>query len=88
MENISYINHRLYRQHALPFNGNYVKDLSRIGRDLKKTIIVDNIQENYQLQEYNGIWIKTWISDPNDKCLFDLAPILVKIATSECEDVR
>ena len=41
------IAHRFYRQHALPFGGFYVKDLSRIGRDISKTIIVDNIAENF-----------------------------------------
>ncbi len=41
------ISHRFYRQHALPFGGFYVKDLSRIGRDISRTIIVDNIAENF-----------------------------------------
>jgi CTD small phosphatase-like protein 2 len=41
------IKERFYRQHALPFGGFYVKDLSRIGRDMSKTIIVDNIAENF-----------------------------------------
>jgi len=27
----------------------YVKDISRIGRDIKRMIIVDNIAENYRL---------------------------------------
>lgn len=66
LENVSLIKHRLYRQHALPFNGYYVKDLSRLGRDLSKTLIVDNIAENFQLQPNNGIFISTWISDPDD----------------------
>ena len=47
LESVDYISHRLYRQHALPFEGYYVKDLSRIGRDLKKMIIVDNIAQNF-----------------------------------------
>jgi CTD small phosphatase-like protein 2 len=42
------ISHRLYRQHALPSaSGFYVKDLSRIGRDISRMIIVDNIAENF-----------------------------------------
>jgi CTD small phosphatase-like protein 2 len=47
MENSGLIDARFYRQHALPFNGFYIKDLSRLGRDLRKTIIVDNIAENF-----------------------------------------
>lgn len=46
-ENIGCITHRFYRHHALPYGGFYVKDLSRIGRDISKTIIVDNIAENF-----------------------------------------
>ena len=37
------ITHRLYRQHTVPFRGHYLKDLSRTGRDVKKTVIVDNL---------------------------------------------
>lgn len=47
LENHGCIHHRLYRQHALPFNGYYVKDLSRLGRNLSRTLIVDNIAENF-----------------------------------------
>lgn len=43
------ISHRMYRQHALPYGPIFVKDLSRIGRDLSRTIIVDNVAENFQL---------------------------------------
>jgi len=35
----------------------YVKDISKIGRDLNKTIIVDNMAENFKLQPDNGIYI-------------------------------
>ena len=49
LENVSFIKYRLYRQHALPFKGYYLKDLSRLGRDISKVIIVDNIAENFAL---------------------------------------
>jgi len=42
-----YITHRLYRDHTKYRNGVYVKDLYKLGRDLSKTIIVDNIEENF-----------------------------------------
>jgi len=41
------IQFRFYRQHALPHGPVFIKDLSRIGRDLKKMIIVDNVAENF-----------------------------------------
>lgn len=47
------ITHRLYRQHAVHMYNNYtgqvqmVKDLSRLGRPLERTIIIDNLKENF-----------------------------------------
>ena len=43
-----YISHRLYRQHTQYDDGVYVKDLHLLGRDLNKTIIIDNIKENFE----------------------------------------
>jgi len=59
----------------------FVKDLSRIGRDLSKTIIVDNVAENFQLQPDNGIFIKSWFDDMTDTALTELAPLLKGIKT-------
>jgi len=43
-----------------------------LGRDLKKTIIIDNIRENFERQDANGIEIITWLNDPNDRELDNL----------------
>lgn len=46
------IQHRLYRQHTLNLNSEgplILKDLSKLGRPLHKTIIVDNLAENFIL---------------------------------------
>lgn len=43
---------------------------------MSKTIIVDNMPENFQLQPENGIFISSWTGDPNDRALKDLAPLL------------
>ena len=40
------ITHRLYRSHVLYENGKSVKNLNLIGRDLTKTIFVDNLRSN------------------------------------------
>lgn len=37
------ISFRLYRHHTSRLDNEYVKDLSRVGRDLKTVILVDNL---------------------------------------------
>ena len=80
--------YRLYRQHITILEFNIFKDLSKIGRDLSKTIIIDNLRENYQMQPNNGIFIKTWISDVNDVQFRDLKRILKDIVELNVSDVR
>lgn len=41
------ISHRLYRQHTYFFGNANIKDLTKVGRDLHRTIIMDNIAENF-----------------------------------------
>jgi TFIIF-interacting CTD phosphatase-like protein len=40
---MKHIEFRLYRHHTIRVQGEYLKDLSRIGRDLSSLIIVDNL---------------------------------------------
>lgn len=65
----SWVSHRLYRESCDPLGSIFRKDLSKLGRDLSKTLIVDNSAENFQLQPDNGIYIKSWYDDPEDKAL-------------------
>ncbi len=37
---------------------------------------MDNVAENFSLQQQNGIFIRTWIEDLSDTALIDLAPLL------------
>ena len=72
---------RLYRMHTIIIENDFVKDLSRLGRDLSKTIIVDNMEQNYKLQKNNGISIRPfWGKDTEDTALLDLIDVLQKIA--------
>ena len=51
-------------------------------------IIVDNVAENFSQQPDNGIFIKTWLEDPNDNALEELAPLLKQIVVKQVDDVR
>lgn len=70
---------RLYRQHTSFHGISIVKDLSWIGRDMNKTIIIDNIADNFKLQHSNGLHIKTWCGDIKDQELLYLHGLLGKI---------
>jgi len=76
------IHYRLYRQHALPWGPLFAKDLSRLGRDLERTLIIDNVQENFMLHPQHGIFISTWYDDPQDTALSDLTPLLEELITT------
>ena len=80
--------YKLYREHTVIIGEDFVKDISRLGRDLSKVIIVDNMPQCFRLQKENGIFIRPFYGrDINDYALIDLIPILVKIAESGL-DVR
>ena len=53
---------RLYRQHAVIVDYYLVKDLSLLGRELKKIIIVDNNPYNYDLEK-KEIFIKRFYGE-------------------------
>ena len=80
-ENKIYFEHRFYREHIIIDNNDIVKDLNRIGRALDKTLIIDNMAQNYKFQKNNGILIKSfWGDNRNDNILNNLSIILIKIA--------
>ena len=82
------IKYRLCRHHCLNGMNCIYKDLNLIGRDLSKVIFIDNLEEILKMNPYNGILIKTWVSDINDLELKDLSKILKDIVTLKVNDVR
>jgi kinesin family protein 11 len=62
-KNRKFFDHKFYREHTIIYKDTFVKDISRIGRDIKKIIIVDNNERNFILNKENGIKIAPYYGD-------------------------
>ncbi|ORX91747.1 NIF-domain-containing protein [Basidiobolus meristosporus CBS 931.73] len=79
------VHYRLFRESCYNYGGNYVKDLSQLGRDLSQVIILDNSPASYIFHPANAVPVSSWFNDPHDTELLDLVPLLEDLA--EVEDV-
>lgn len=82
------ITHRLYRHHWVLEGEFHIKDLSKTNRDIKKSIIIDNLAESFSRQPDNGILVKDWFDDMEDTELTMLLPFLKTLVVSKAQDVR
>ena len=65
-KNRKFFDHKFYREHTIIYKDTFVKDISRIGRDIKKIIIVDNNERNFILNKENGIKIAPYYGDEDN----------------------
>ncbi|PBK73834.1 NLI interacting factor [Armillaria solidipes] len=80
------VTHRLFRESCYNHRGNYVKDLSQLGRPIADTIILDNSPASYIFHPNNAVPVSSWFNDPHDTELTDLVPFLADLGT--VDDVR
>ena len=82
------IDYKLYRKHTEQINGVFIKDLSKLGRDINKVVIIDNNKDNFSLQPENGLHICSFLGDQNDDELYLLCDDLMKIVKGNKKDLR
>ena len=94
----NFFDFKFYREHCTIYKDTFVKDISKIGRDIQKIIIVDNNENNFVLNKENGIKISPYYGDDednnknnirkNDNALLELKKILINIYKDNYDDVR
>ena len=79
------VRHRLFRESCYLYQGNYVKDLTSLGRPMSSTVIIDNSPHSYVFQPQNALPVSSFIDDPRENDLLDMLPYLWELA--EVDDV-
>jgi len=58
------------------------QDLSRLGRELRNCLIIDNSPASYIFQPEYALPISSWLDNPNDQELLDLIQPLTELTKS------
>ena len=82
--------YNLYREHCSLVGRRFVKDITRIGRDIKKIIMVDDLPDNLKDHIDNGILILPYDGDnsKDDRVLYELKKLLILFFRLGYEDIR
>ena len=89
-KNRKYFDYNLYKDHATLYGDKLIKDISKLGRDIRKIIIVDDDPSNFQLNPENGIHISPYLGDStkDDTTLFELKKLLFLFHRVGGDDIR
>jgi carboxy-terminal domain RNA polymerase II polypeptide A small phosphatase len=87
MDTSGFCTMRLFREHCTYINGVFTKDMSRLGRNPKDCMILDNSPSAYMLQPEQAMPIISWYDDPKDRQLYDLIPLFIQLSQiNDCRD--
>nr|CDS31660.1 Carboxy terminal domain RNA polymerase II [Hymenolepis microstoma] len=75
--------YRLFRESCVYHRGNYVKDLSQLGRPIDQVVILDNSPASYMFHASNAVQITSWFDDKSDKALLELIPYFQRLAEGD-----
>lgn len=70
----------LCREHCTQQGAIYVKDMSKLGRNLEDIILLDNSPNSYYYQPENALPIENWYDSPTDRELYNYCEFLEALA--------
>ena len=78
------IRHRLYSHHCVfDAHGTHFKDLRALGRPMDRIALVDNSPTSLAMNPSNGIPIKSWLKDPDDREMWHLLELVEALVFSD-----
>jgi len=85
-----YVTHRLYRESAQYKHGEYIRDLSKLNRDMERVLYISSKPKSAEMNPENVIPIQPWRYEDGstDTALLDLMPFLESIVRLGVADVR
>ena len=85
-----YVTHRLFRESAQYKHGEYIRDLSKLNRDMERVIYISSKPRSAEMNPENVIPIQPWRFEDGstDTALLDLMPFLESIVRLGVADVR
>lgn len=82
------VSYRLFKEHITWKDGMFIKDLSKLNRDLSRVIMIDDNAEGFSMNQDNGVLISTWDKSPKDQALMEALPLLIDIQRNDVQDTR
>jgi len=82
------IPYRLYRQDTQYADGEHVRDLSKLNRDISQVLFLSADPHAYAFQPQNALKLRRWGGDFRDTTLLDIMPLLQMVALRGVQDVR